>query len=84
MTTGADYTHLGEALASSFTVHLVDRRGRGRSGPQGAGYSIDKECEDLLAVMDTTGARNVFGHSGPGSGCFGQWFDPVGLGAAPF
>ena len=63
MTTGADYTHLGEALASSFTVHLVDRRGRGRSGPQGAGYSIEKECEDLLAVMDATGARNVFGHS---------------------
>lgn len=63
MTTAADYAHLGEALASSFTVHLVDRRGRGRSGPQGKDYRIDKECEDLLAVMHATGARNVFGHS---------------------
>jgi pimeloyl-ACP methyl ester carboxylesterase len=41
----------------------MDRRGRGASGPQGAGYGIDKEFVDLLAVQAATGATAVFGHS---------------------
>lgn len=60
--TAEDYLPLADALRG-FTVHVVDRRGRGGSGPQGAGYSLDKEVEDLLAVRDATGARLVFGHS---------------------
>ena len=58
-----DYLPLAQALARSFQVHVVDRRGRGASGPQGPAYSIDKECEDLLAVQAATGAAAVFGHS---------------------
>ena len=58
-----DYVDLGRELAGSFTVHLMERRGRGASGPQGPGYSVDKECEDLLAVQAQTGAERVFGHS---------------------
>jgi pimeloyl-ACP methyl ester carboxylesterase len=42
---------------------VMDRRGRGQSGPQGAGYSIARELEDLLAVQAQTGATIVFGHS---------------------
>jgi pimeloyl-ACP methyl ester carboxylesterase len=57
-----DYLPLAVALRG-LTVHLVDRRGRGESGPQGPDYSLRKEVEDLLAVRDTTGARYVFGHS---------------------
>ncbi len=58
-----DYLPLARRLARSLTVHVMDRRGRGGSGPQGAGYSIEKECEDLLAVHRQTGAAMVFGHS---------------------
>jgi len=61
--TGADYVPLAQELASSFAVHLIDRRGRGASGAQGPDYSIDKECDDLLAVQAATGASAVFGHS---------------------
>jgi pimeloyl-ACP methyl ester carboxylesterase len=50
-------------LAPSFEVHVVDRRGRGESGPQGPHYNLQREIEDLLAVRDRTGARFVFGHS---------------------
>ena len=52
-----------EDLASTFEVHLMDRRGRGMSGPQGMEYSIAKEVEDLHALVAATGASRVFGHS---------------------
>ncbi|WP_169946914.1 alpha/beta fold hydrolase [Microbispora sp. H11081] len=61
--TSEDYLPLASALAGSFTVHVVDRRGRGDSGPQGPGYGLAKEVEDLRAVRDATGARLAFGHS---------------------
>ncbi|HYZ30614.1 MAG TPA: alpha/beta hydrolase [Thermoleophilaceae bacterium] len=60
---GDDYRPLARALAHSFAVHLVDRRGRGLSGPQGPHYSIEREVEDLLAIQAQTGATIVFGHS---------------------
>ncbi|RPI20144.1 MAG: alpha/beta hydrolase [Actinobacteria bacterium] len=46
-----------------FTVHTMERRGRGGSGPQGDGYSIARECEDVLAVQSETGASLLVGHS---------------------
>jgi pimeloyl-ACP methyl ester carboxylesterase len=58
-----DYLPLARALSDSFTVHVIDRRGRGHSGPQGAEYSIEREIEDVLAVQAQTGATIVFGHS---------------------
>ena len=58
-----DYLPFAQALAPSFAVHVVDRRGRGGSGPQGENYSIEREIEDLVAVEAKTGARIVFGHS---------------------
>ena len=60
---GRDYLHLARALARYFEVHVVDRRGRGRSGPQGPNYSLERELEDLFAVEAQTGAAIVFGHS---------------------
>ena len=63
LSTARNYMDLGRELAGSFTVHLMERRGRGASGPQGPGYSIEKECEDLLAVQAETGADRMFGHS---------------------
>ncbi|GAB2729637.1 hypothetical protein GCM10027089_61680 [Nocardia thraciensis] len=57
------YLDFARALGGHFTVHVLERRGRGGSGPQGADYSIDKEREDLLAVADKTGAHLLVGHS---------------------
>ena len=61
--TARDYLPFARALARSFAVHVIERRGRGASGPQGPDYSIDKEVEDLVAVQTATGADSVFGHS---------------------
>ena len=61
---GNDYLRFAHELASKgFSVHVIDRRGRGDSGAQGPAYSIEKECEDLAAVQAETGASAVFGHS---------------------
>lgn len=58
-----DFDRLAAALAARFTVHTIERRGRGASGPQGDDYSSDAECADIEAVRAATGARFVFGHS---------------------
>jgi pimeloyl-ACP methyl ester carboxylesterase len=43
-------------LAERFTVHLVDRRGRGLSGDgSDGGYDIAREVEDLAAVAEAAG-----------------------------
>lgn len=63
MRTAEDYLPMASALASQFTVHVMDRRGRGASDPQGPEYSIATECDDLLALQAHTGAGRVFGHS---------------------
>ncbi|MFJ8434684.1 alpha/beta fold hydrolase [Kitasatospora sp. NPDC094019] len=59
----ADFDGLAAELADRFTVHTVERRGRGTSGPQGDAYSAAAECADIEAVRAATGARFVFGHS---------------------
>lgn len=55
------YMKLGAALADEFTIYLPDRRGRGMSGPYGPHYSIQREDEDLAAIVTDTGAQYVFG-----------------------
>jgi len=60
---GKHYRGLGAALADRFSVLLVDRRGRGLSGPAQPSDGIGKEIEDLAAVMKATGANQVFGNS---------------------
>lgn len=58
-----DFAALAQELSGYFTVHTVDRRGRGESDSQGADYSIEKECEDIEAVQSKTNAMYIFGHS---------------------
>jgi pimeloyl-ACP methyl ester carboxylesterase len=53
----SDYAAFARTLAEHFTVHTIERRGRGESGPQGDDYSIVKECEDVLALRIVTGLR---------------------------
>jgi pimeloyl-ACP methyl ester carboxylesterase len=59
----SDFDGFANALADRCTVHTVDRRGRGNSGPKGVEYGIAKEVEDVRAVQERTGASLVFGHS---------------------
>jgi pimeloyl-ACP methyl ester carboxylesterase len=58
-----DFDAFARELAHRLTVHTIERRGRGESGPQGDGYSIERECEDLAALQAATGATFLFGHS---------------------
>jgi pimeloyl-ACP methyl ester carboxylesterase len=61
-------------LVERFTVYALDRRGRGESG-DAADYALEREVEDLAAVVDSLdGPTVVFGHS------FGA---TVALAAAP-
>ncbi|MDE3199890.1 MAG: alpha/beta hydrolase [Acidobacteriota bacterium] len=52
---------LGRALADGFTVYIPDRRGRGTSGPIGSGYCLEREVEDLTAMLFKSQARIAFG-----------------------
>jgi pimeloyl-ACP methyl ester carboxylesterase len=54
---------LGSELADNFTLYIPDRRGRGLSGPFGEDYSIQKEVEDIDAIIKKTGSQNLFGLS---------------------
>jgi pimeloyl-ACP methyl ester carboxylesterase len=57
---------LAPYLADEFTVYTYDRRGRGDSG-DAPRYEVQREIEDLAAVIAAAGAETmVFGHS---SGC---------------
>ncbi len=66
----ADHTTfrvVGPLLAKRFTVHPIDRRGRGASGDTPP-YAIEREFEDLAAVAaalaaEAGGPVDVFGHS---------------------
>ncbi|MFC6085835.1 alpha/beta fold hydrolase [Sphaerisporangium aureirubrum] len=52
-----------EALAWHFTVLNYDRRGRGDSGDT-TPYAVEREIEDLAALIDEAGgAASVYGHS---------------------
>lgn len=57
------YVAFANALAEHFTVHIMQRRGRGLSSPQGDDYSILKECEDILSIQQQTGSSLLVGHS---------------------
>jgi pimeloyl-ACP methyl ester carboxylesterase len=58
-----NYEMLAAKLADNFNMFVIDRRGRGQSGPQGESYTLRSEVEDLQAVLIATDSKNVFGHS---------------------
>jgi pimeloyl-ACP methyl ester carboxylesterase len=54
---------LAEQLAGDFTVITYDRRGRGESG-DGAAYAVEREVEDLEALIEAAGgSAHVYGIS---------------------
>jgi pimeloyl-ACP methyl ester carboxylesterase len=66
METSQSHLQLAQALSEDYTVYLPDRRGRGLSGPYGHEYSIREDIEDVDAILDKTGAQDVFGVSSGG------------------
>ncbi len=63
MATRSDAASLAAILSPHFTVFAYDRRGRGESGDTPP-YAVEREIEDLQAVIDAAGgAAYVFGHS---------------------
>ena len=57
------WTAVRAALERHFTVWTLDRRGRGSSG-DGASYALERECEDIVAVIDAIGGTvHVLGQS---------------------
>ncbi|HET6750157.1 MAG TPA: alpha/beta hydrolase [Actinomycetes bacterium] len=62
-------------LEPHVTVHAMDRRGRGASG-DAPGYTIERELEDVAAVVDAVAeasgsATDLYGHSFGGLCAFG-------------
>src|SRR5215211_9322852 len=58
---------LAELLAEHFSVFNYDRRGRGDSG-DAAPYAVERELEDLDAVIDAAGgSASVYGTSSGGA-----------------
>jgi pimeloyl-ACP methyl ester carboxylesterase len=63
MMSSQNFTKLAERLSDAFTVYVPDRRGRGLSGPHGNDYCLARESEDMQALINKTGAQNIFGLS---------------------
>ncbi|KAJ1568375.1 hypothetical protein HK405_002595 [Cladochytrium tenue] len=58
------YSALATSLAPVFTVHRIERRGRGLSPrPYSPTHDIARDVEDIAAVLAATGARRIFGLS---------------------
>jgi pimeloyl-ACP methyl ester carboxylesterase len=57
-------TGLARVLSPYYQAASYDRRGRGDSGDQSGDYSVDREMEDLRAVIGQAGGPAcLFGHS---------------------
>jgi pimeloyl-ACP methyl ester carboxylesterase len=57
------FMKLATLLSDEFTVYVPDRRGRGLSGPYGDAYCIQRDVEDVEALVAQTGAQWAFGLS---------------------
>ncbi|MGD1035296.1 MAG: alpha/beta hydrolase [Candidatus Dormibacteria bacterium] len=63
MQASQDFVKLATELSDQFTIFVPDRRGRGMSGPFGDSYSVIRECEDVGALAEKSGAERIFGLS---------------------
>jgi pimeloyl-ACP methyl ester carboxylesterase len=63
LTVADDFRKFASELGRNFTVHVLERRGRGRSEPQGADYSMADEFKDVHELQARTQSAYLFGHS---------------------
>lgn len=61
-TSGADWVFVTRLLRERFTVVTMDRRGRGESG-DGEDYAMEREAEDILAVLEAVDGERLVAHS---------------------
>jgi pimeloyl-ACP methyl ester carboxylesterase len=69
MESARSHLTLARSLSDTFTVYLPERRGHQLGYPFVNEYSMQKEVEDLAALLDKTGVRNIFGVSAGGLIC---------------
>jgi pimeloyl-ACP methyl ester carboxylesterase len=63
LSVAADYATFANALAETFAVHTIERRGRGQSSPQDPRYGMAIERDDVCVLQRQTQASYLFGHS---------------------
>jgi pimeloyl-ACP methyl ester carboxylesterase len=64
VSTHTDWMRVARLLAGRFNCYAMDRRGRGRSGVETSPYSIEREYEDIVAVLVAAGPGAMLaGHS---------------------
>jgi pimeloyl-ACP methyl ester carboxylesterase len=74
VSTHTDWMPVARLLAAHFTCYVMDRRGRAKSGEGAEPYSIEREYEDIVALLD---------HAGPGAFLVGHSYGAsCALGAA--
>jgi pimeloyl-ACP methyl ester carboxylesterase len=61
-TSSADWAFARPLLEDRFTVVTMDRRGRGESA-DGLEYSMEREADDILAVLEAVDAELLVAHS---------------------
>lgn len=59
---GSNWVGPADRMKDAFAVHVVTRRGLGESG-DAPDYAIEREYEDIVAVLRATGAHRLVGHS---------------------
>ncbi|WP_158620483.1 MULTISPECIES: alpha/beta fold hydrolase [Corallococcus] len=63
LSTWGDWRDVASRLSPHFTNFVLERRGRGSSA-DGATYALEREVEDVLALMQEAGpGASLFGHS---------------------
>jgi pimeloyl-ACP methyl ester carboxylesterase len=64
VSTHTDWTPTARLLSSRYTCFVMDRRGRAHSGVGSSPYSIEREYEDISAVLSAAGPGAMLaGHS---------------------
>jgi pimeloyl-ACP methyl ester carboxylesterase len=64
VSTHTDWMRVAKLLAPRYTCYAMDRRGRARSGNGRSPYSLEREYEDVAAVMAEAGpVAALIGHS---------------------
>jgi pimeloyl-ACP methyl ester carboxylesterase len=69
MESAQSHMKLAQGLADIFTVYLPERRGHRLGIPFVKDYNIQKEVQDLEALLAKTGSQHVFGVSAGGLIC---------------
>lgn len=64
LSTHSDWMRVARLLSGRYTCFVMDRRGRPQTGPGVSTYSIQREAEDIAAVLADAGPRAFLaGHS---------------------